>query len=150
MTRIFIRWCSLLLLGVVTLAYAEQISEQSLLLSLTHSGQAIKLEAVVVKNVPFHAPLPDTGFTYRYLLLSQDNRTLYTGSFHDPLDVYTDDFSDPARPRGGRITQNRATFILSAPYLPEAKRIRFQRQTAEDPQPVPMGESPLTLTAVRP
>lgn len=125
MTRIVIRWCSLLLLGVATMAYAEQISEQSLLMSLTHSGKVIKLEAAVVKNIPFRTPLTQYHLHIPLSPAVPENRTLYTGSFHDPLDVHTDDFSDPANPRGGRVTRNRATFVLSIPYLPQTKRIRL-------------------------
>lgn len=122
---------------------AEVFSEQTLFLLLHTNGQSMTVEQVVRKPTAFHAPAANISDTYRYTLLSQDNQTLYTQSFSDPLDIYVDDFSDPGHPRGGKKRRAEARFHLKAPDLANAVRIRFERHDAASDTWKPVGTSPL-------
>ncbi len=146
---------ALLLFTLATLSYAQTpVSPQSLLLSLQHTGQAVQVLHAILKDEPFNAPAPNTvsTSTHRYVLLSQDNKELYSAAFSDPLEVQADDFSDPGNPKGGKTTLPQAQFILNVPYLPDAKRIRFERQNttnnaakAATNKAISLGVAPIVL-----
>lgn len=136
--------------NVILPVQAQPVTDQTLYLILHATGNAVTVQEVIVKPLPFHGTAPHATDPYRYVLLSRDNKELYTAAFYDPLVINVDDFSDPQHPKGGKETLAEASFHLKVPYLPEATRIRFERKHEQTGQFQPMGTSPLNISAQGP
>jgi hypothetical protein len=119
---------------------------RTLYLFLHVTGQKIHVTDAIIKPMPFYGSASSLG-PYRYTLLDQKNKALYSGIFPDPLVRYEDDFSDPANPKGGKkqMTENEA--MIAMPALPDAVRIRFERVDEMTGKSKSLGEEPLPASA---
>lgn len=136
---------ALIYFSVVPPVHAQPVTDQTLFLILHANGHAITMQTAIVKPLRFHGTAPHVSDPYRYVLLSQDNKELYSSYFYDPLVINVDDFSDPQHPKGGKETLAESTFHLKVPYLPDAVRIRFERKNEQTGQFQPMGTSSLNV-----
>jgi hypothetical protein len=139
----YVQWFLLLALLVsIPVVHGQPISDKTLFIFLRVTGQAVHVDNAMLKEGRFRDARRQGS--YRYTLLSQDNQELYTGRFPDPLVRIEEDFTGPEHPRGGEKRLEENEIHLTIPYLPEAKRIRFERQAGD--QWVSMGVSPLPDT----
>ncbi|BAV33893.1 hypothetical protein SCL_1588 [Sulfuricaulis limicola] len=136
---------SVVLFGMHLSAHAQPTSDQTLYLILRATGNAVTVQEAIVKPLRFRPTASHATDPYRYVLLSQDNKELFSSYFYDPLAINVDDFSDPQHPKGGKKILAEASFHLKVPYLPEATRIRFERKNEQTGKFQPMGTSPLNV-----
>lgn len=124
-------------------AHAAGDPDQSLMLALQVTRQHITIKHAVLRPYPFveMGNASSAPQAYRYIILSKDNRELYSGSFGDPHDVITEDFSGPSI-RGRKEHHASVEVLLDLPYFPDAARIRFERE--ESGKRTALGTAPLT------
>lgn len=113
-----------------------------MIIVLHATGNALHVETVIIKQVPFYKSTDQLG-AFGYKLLNKKNEELYGSAFPDPLIIHEDDYSDPLHPKGGvkRIQSN--DILLKAPYLDTAERIQFHRTESEG-KIIPMGTSKIS------
>lgn len=70
------------------------------------------------------------GYIY-YDIISQEGRVLYSGVFHDPIDLRVEFQPERGSLRSTIITQKTASYAVTIPYFAKAVSIRLKRVNRE-------------------
>jgi len=112
--------------------HAGQVSDQTLLLSVSATGEGLLVVQGFIKEVAYLVPHTG-GAPYTYELLAADGTVLYREGFELPV-LCTDPthgVNDPPHWQGDVVIPHQVDHVIKVPMLDGLHTLRFFRETPE-------------------